>query len=68
MKLPSKIEKALLSRSPLLGASSWLCCLNYYLLQFLFFRLARIVSEEGQEQGFEWTLLFARPFTGWVKR
>jgi hypothetical protein len=36
--------------------------LNYFLLQFLFIRLARVM-EDTKQVG--WTIIYVLPFTGW---
>jgi hypothetical protein len=43
---------------------TWLLALNYYVCQWLFFRLARVIDDTGRQTG--WTVVFRLPLTGWI--
>ena len=46
---------------------TWLTLVNYYLLQWFFVRLARVLDDEGRQVG--WTVLrWPRPLSGYDGR
>jgi hypothetical protein len=44
---------------------TWLLFVNYYLLQWFFIRLARVI-DDGTGKQIGWTVVVRKPMTGWT--